>query len=86
MGSFGSLHGIKIHFREFLYVFMHKRNKLLGTTGHNSYSSFTKTVTIKTPANRTGYDTGWQANFKKAFGISCGSNTVNITLTIETIP
>jgi hypothetical protein len=29
MGSFGSLHGIKIHFREFLYGFMHKCNKLL---------------------------------------------------------
>jgi hypothetical protein len=29
MGCFGSLQGIKIHFREFLYGFMRKRNKLL---------------------------------------------------------
>jgi hypothetical protein len=28
-GCFGSLQGIKIHFREFLYYFALKRNKLL---------------------------------------------------------
>ncbi|MDR2133961.1 MAG: hypothetical protein LBP27_02545, partial [Treponema sp.] len=32
VGSFGSLQGIKIHFREFLYNLCAKRNKLLGSS------------------------------------------------------
>ena len=33
-------------------------------------SSYSKAVTVKTPASRTGYDSTWEANFKKAFGAS----------------
>jgi hypothetical protein len=31
---------------------------------------FSKTVTIKTPAGRTGYNTRWETSFKKAFSLS----------------
>jgi hypothetical protein len=47
MGSFGSLHGIKIHFREFLYGFMHKCNKLLAEKNKIVYNfSMRKTPSI----------------------------------------
>jgi hypothetical protein len=37
--------------------------------GDDSGDSFTKTVTIKRPANSTGYDVGWQKLFKYQFGL-----------------
>jgi hypothetical protein len=45
-----------------------------------SSTSFTKTVTVKAPADRTGYDAAWQDKLKKAFGISGGGHTVTINL------
>jgi hypothetical protein len=41
----------------------------------SSNSTDSKTVTISTPADRTGYDPAWEADFKKAFG-----NRATITL------
>jgi hypothetical protein len=48
--------------------------------------TFTKAVTIKTPAGRTGYDGTWQDNFKKAFGVDYESFTVTINLSFEDLP
>jgi hypothetical protein len=58
----------------------------LATTGYDSYSSFTKPVTVKTPSDRSGYDSGWEADFTKAFGVSHDDYTVTINLTIEYLP
>jgi hypothetical protein len=49
-------------------------------TYSNTATAFTKYVTIQTPAGRTGYDTTWQDDFKKAFGVSYGGNFVTIHL------
>jgi hypothetical protein len=45
------------------------------STGSNSYA---KSVTVKTPANRIGYDTYWQSYFKGTF-----SSKASINLTFQ---
>ncbi|MDR0586113.1 MAG: hypothetical protein LBG26_02625, partial [Treponema sp.] len=52
-GCFGSLHGIKIHFREFLYGFMHKCNKLLAEN----------LLTVETSL-RKAFSSRWSARFR----------------------
>jgi hypothetical protein len=50
-----------------------------GITGlTESVDPYSKTVTIKTPAGRTGYDTVWQASFRGTFG-----NGATVTLNFE---
>ncbi|MDR2143075.1 MAG: leucine-rich repeat domain-containing protein [Treponema sp.] len=56
----------------------------VAASGDNIYASYAKPVTVKAPAGRTGYDSAWEANFKKAFGVSYDIYTVTINLTIET--
>jgi hypothetical protein len=46
----------------------------------DSSYTYNKTVTIRTPADRTGYDAPWETNFKKAFG-----SYATITLNYEDI-
>jgi hypothetical protein len=69
-----------------LTVTLPKAAPLVALTGSNSDSTFTKTVTVKAPANRTGYDSTWEENFKKAFGVSGGAYTVIINLTVTDTP
>jgi hypothetical protein len=45
------------------------------SAGSLSSNTYSKTVTIKTPADSTGYDTTWETNFKKAFG---GNATITL--------
>jgi hypothetical protein len=58
----------------------------VAATGVPANESYTKTVTVKAPANRTGYDSSWEENFKKAFGVSGGAYTVIINLTVTDTP
>jgi hypothetical protein len=44
------------------------------------FDTYAKTVIIKTPASRTGYDATWETNFKKAFG-----NSATVTLSFENL-
>jgi hypothetical protein len=53
--------------------------------GIKAFSTFSKDVTIRTPASPAGYSDTWQTNFKKAFGVGSGSYTVTINLGFETI-
>jgi hypothetical protein len=66
-----------------LTVILPRAAPTVAAEGDESQSSFTKSVAIKTPAGRTGYDDAWRDNFKKAFGVSSGANTVDITLSFE---
>jgi hypothetical protein len=53
--------------------------KAAPAVGYTEWSeTYTKTVTIKTPADRTGYDNAWEADFKKTFG-----EDATITLVFE---
>jgi hypothetical protein len=54
----------------------------LSSSGTNASATFSKTVTVKTPG-AANYDSTWQGNFKKAFGVSYGGYGVAINLTIE---
>jgi hypothetical protein len=54
-------------------------------SGDSASSTFSKNVTIRTPASPAGYGDTWQTDFKKAFGVSSGSYTVDINLNFETI-
>jgi hypothetical protein len=51
----------------------------------NASRTFSKNVTIRTPASPSGYGETWQTDFKKAFGVSYGSYTVDISLGFQTI-
>jgi hypothetical protein len=53
--------------------------------GDNASGTFSRNVTIRTPAYPAGYGDTWKTNFKKAFGVSSGSYTVNINLSFQTI-
>jgi hypothetical protein len=44
-------------------------------------TTYTKTVTIKTPAGRTGYNNAWEADFKKTFG---GNATITLYYAVDT--
>jgi hypothetical protein len=57
----------------------------VSASGDNASSTFSKNVTIRTPASPAGYGDTWQTNFRKAFGVSYGSYTVTINLNFETI-
>jgi hypothetical protein len=43
-------------------------------------TTYTKNVTVKTPAGRTGYDSTWEAAFKKVCGERSGV-TINLSIT-----
>jgi hypothetical protein len=51
----------------------------ISNEAYSNPKGYSKTVTIKTPSGRTGYDAEWEANFKKALG----SSEATITLIFE---
>jgi hypothetical protein len=50
-----------------LTVTLPKAAPAMSYSGLNSSYYYTKTVTIKTPAGKTGYNTTWENNFKSSF-------------------
>jgi hypothetical protein len=58
-----------------------KINRVLKKTQPSKYKvSTTGRKLLKAPADRTGYDTARQENFKKSFGIDYSGYTVAINL------
>jgi hypothetical protein len=54
------------------------QNAPILSSGNSSSYTYSKTVTIKTPAGRTGYDSAWESLFKAAF-----DTQASITLIFE---
>jgi hypothetical protein len=54
--------------------------------GDNAYATYSRTVTVKAPAVRTGYNGAWESKFKTAFGVNYDIYIVTITLTVTDTP
>jgi hypothetical protein len=61
-----------------LAITLPKAAPSLSSIGY-SFNDYSKMVTVKTPADRTGYDASWQHNFKVFF------SHADVTLAIEKI-